>query len=78
MTEQINATSLQNYVERIERLNNDKAEVNVNIREVYAQAKAEGYDPKMIREIIKLRKIEEKERELMDETLETYRNALNV
>lgn len=78
MTEQINATSLQNYVERIERLNNDKAEVNADIREVYAQAKAEGYDPKMIREIIKLRKIEEKERELMDETLETYRNALNV
>lgn len=78
MTEQINATSLQNYVERIERLNNDKAEVNADIREVYAQAKAEGYDPKTIREIIKLRKIEEKERELMDETLETYRNALNV
>lgn len=78
MTENINATSLQNYVERIERLNEDKASINADIREVFAQAKAEGYDPKMIREVIKLRKIEEKERELMDETLETYRNALNV
>lgn len=74
----INSTSLLNYVERIEKLNEDKAQVNADIRDVLATAEAEGYDVKAIREIVKLRKIDKEKREEQDGILETYRNALNV
>lgn len=74
----INSTSLLNYIERIERLNEDKANINSDIREVFAQAKSEGYDAKAIREIVRLRKIDKAQREHEDGIIETYRNALNV
>ena len=74
----INSTFLLNYIERIERLNEDKSSISADIREVFAQAKAEGYDAKAIREIIRLRKIDKAQREHEDGVIETYRNALNV
>lgn len=74
----VNSTQLETYIERIERLNEDKKNILADIREVYAQADSEGFDKKAIREVIKLRAIAKEERELQDATLETYRNALNV
>lgn len=67
---------LQSLIERIERLNEDKDEILRDIREVYAEAKSAGYDVKAMREIIKLRKKSEAERQEDDYLLETYRKAL--
>lgn len=74
--EETKDTRLQSLIERIERLNEDKDEILRDIREIYAEAKSAGYDTKAMREIIKLRKKSEAERQEDDYLLETYRKAL--
>ncbi|QYJ00770.1 DUF2312 domain-containing protein [Thalassovita mediterranea] len=63
-------------VERIERLEDEKKEVADQIKDVYAEAKAMGYDTKALRSVVKLRKIDRQEREEQDAVLETYLIAL--
>lgn len=67
---------LQSLIERIERLNEEKDEILADIRDIYAEAKSAGYDTKAMREVIKLRKKSEAERQEDDLMLETYRKAL--
>lgn len=67
---------LQSLIERIERLNEEKNEILADIREVFSEAKSAGYDVKAMREIIKLRKKTEAERQEDDYLVETYRKAL--
>ncbi len=67
---------LKAFVERIEKLEEEKKDVSDDIRNVYAEAKANGFDVKALRQIVKLRKIEPTEREEQDAILETYMNAL--
>lgn len=74
----IAADQLGAYVERIERLEEEKAQLVADINEVYGEAKALGYDVKTLRHIIKLRKMEDHERTEQEEILEVYKRALGM
>ncbi|MBL8831588.1 MAG: DUF2312 domain-containing protein [Rhodospirillales bacterium] len=74
----IAAAKLKSFVERIERLETEKADLAADIREVYAEAKGNGFDTKIMRQVIKLRKMEEPDRKEQDELLDLYRAALEV
>ena len=63
-------------VERIERLEEEKKEVADQIKDVYAEAKAMGYDTKILRQVVKLRKQDRDERQEQESLLETYMIAL--
>jgi uncharacterized protein (UPF0335 family) len=67
---------LQSFIARIERLEDDKAAVMADEKEVYAEAKGEGFDTKILRAIIKLRKKDPQERREEEELLELYLAAL--
>jgi uncharacterized protein (UPF0335 family) len=69
---------LKSFVERIERLEGEKAELAEDIREVYGEAKSEGFDTKIMRQVIRLRKLEIQERREQDELIDTYRKALGM
>jgi uncharacterized protein (UPF0335 family) len=69
---------LKAIVERIERLEEEKKTISDDIRDVYAEAKGNGFDTKALRQIIRLRKIEPREREEQDLILETYMHALGM
>jgi uncharacterized protein (UPF0335 family) len=74
----IAATKLKSFVERIERLEGERAELGADIREVYSEAKGNGFDTRIMRQVIRLRKMEEPDRKEQDELLELYRKALAV
>lgn len=74
----IAAEQLASYVERIERLEEEKANLMADIKEVYGEAKALGYDVKVLRQIIRLRKMEDHERTEQEEILEVYKRALGI
>ena len=67
---------LRRTVERIERLEVEKKEVADQIKDVYAEAKAMGYDPKILRQVVRLRKQDRDERQEQESLLETYMIAL--
>jgi uncharacterized protein (UPF0335 family) len=69
---------LKAFVERIEKLEEEKKALSDDIRDVYAESKANGFDVKALRQIIKLRKIEPTERDEQEAILETYMNALGM
>ncbi|SOC30428.1 DUF2312 domain-containing protein [Thalassospira xiamenensis] len=74
----IAADQLVSYIERIERLEEEKANLMADIKEVYGEAKALGYDVKILRQIIRLRKMEDHERTEQEEILEVYKRALGM
>ena len=74
----IAADQLASYVERIERLEEEKANLMADIKEVYGEAKALGYNVKILRQIIRLRKMEDHERTEQEEILEVYKRALGM
>ena len=74
----IAADQLASYVERIERLEEEKANMMADIKEVYGEAKALGYDVKILRQIISLRKMEDHERTEQEEILDVYKRALGM
>ena len=69
---------LKAFVERIEKLEEEKKALSDDIRDVYAESKANGFDVKALRQIIKLRKIEPTERDEQEAILETYMHALGM
>jgi uncharacterized protein (UPF0335 family) len=69
---------LKAFIERIERLEEEKKAIADDIRDVYAEAKANGYDAKAIRTIVRLRKQEPEERKEQETILETYMHALGM
>lgn len=73
----INA-QLRGIVERIEKLEDDKAAIAADIKEIYAEAKANGFDTKILRKVIALRKKEAAERAEEEAMLEVYMNALGM
>lgn len=73
-----NGGTLKSFVERIERLEEDKAAVQADIREVYSEAKGSGYEVKVIRKIIRERGLSEQERRERDELMELYKSALGM
>ncbi len=69
---------LRSIIERVEKLEEEKAAIAADIREVFAEAKGNGYDVKALRQVIKLRKMDMAEREEQDLVLETYLRALSM
>lgn len=69
---------LRAFIERIERLEEEKAALSEDIREVYAEAKGTGFDTKALRTIIRMRKLEDHERMEQEALLATYMHALGM
>jgi len=69
---------LRLFIERIERLEEEKKGIADDIREVYSEAKGQGYDPKIMRQIVRLRKMQPNDRMEMEAILETYKSALGL
>jgi uncharacterized protein (UPF0335 family) len=67
---------LKSFVARIERLEEDKANVAADIKEVYAELKSMGFDVKAMRQVIRIRKIERAERQEMEALLDLYLGAV--
>jgi uncharacterized protein (UPF0335 family) len=72
------ADQLRLFIERIERLEEEKKGIADDIKDVYAEAKSTGYDTKTMRAVVRLRKLEAHTRQEMDALLETYRSALGL
>ena len=69
---------LKAFVERVERLEEEKKAIADDIRDVYGEAKVNGYDVKALRSVVRLRKIDIKERKEQEAVLETYLHALGM
>jgi uncharacterized protein (UPF0335 family) len=69
---------LRSIVERIERMEEEKSAVAADIKEIYAEAKGNGFDTKTIRKVIRLRKIDKVEREEQEALLDVYCQALGM
>lgn len=76
--EKLEEEKLKAFIERIEKLEGEKKSIAHDIRDVYAESKANGFDVKALREIVRLRKLEPTEREEQDAILETYMHALGM
>ncbi|MEA3390144.1 MAG: DUF2312 domain-containing protein [Pseudomonadota bacterium] len=74
----IAADQLRLLIERIERLEEEKKGVGDDIKDVYLEAKATGYDARIIRQIIRLRKMQPHDRQEMEAVLQTYLAALGM
>ena len=74
----VQADRLRLLIERIERLEEEKKAMVDDIKDVYAEAKAVGYDPKIMRTIVRLRKMDSHDRREADDLLETYKAALGM
>jgi uncharacterized protein (UPF0335 family) len=74
----ISSNHLRQFIERIERLEEDKSAISEDIREVYAEAKANGFDTKIMRQVIKLRKMDSAERSESEVLLSLYLSALGM
>lgn len=75
-SEAVAADKLRLLIERIERLEEDKKAIMEDIKEVYGEAKGEGYDTKIIRQVIRLRKMEAHDRQEQEALLDLYLAAL--
>lgn len=72
------ADQLRSIVERIEKLEEEKAGTAADIADVYREARGNGFDAKAIRQIIKIRKLDTSEREEQETTLQVYQRALGM
>jgi uncharacterized protein (UPF0335 family) len=72
------ADELRLLIERIERLEEEKKAIGDDVRDVYAEAKSRGYDPKTMRAVVRLRKMESNARQEAEALLETYKAALGL
>jgi uncharacterized protein (UPF0335 family) len=69
---------LKSLVERVERLEEEKTALAGDIREVYAEAKGHGFDTKIMRQVVRLRKLDSSQREEQDTLLDLYMSALGM
>ena len=74
----ITAEQLKAYIERIERLEEEKAAIAGDVREVYAEAKANGFDVKIMRQVVRLRKMDSQDRDEQEALLDLYKRALGM
>ena len=77
-TESVTRDQLRSIIERIERLEEEKKTIADDIRDVYAEAKGNGFDVKALRAIVRLRKQDENERAEAEAILDTYMAALGM
>ena len=76
--ETVAAAELRQFIERVERLEEEKAALQDDVKEVFAEAKGRGYDVKAMRAILRIRKKDPNERQEEEAILETYMNALGM
>ena len=69
---------LKSFIERIERLEEEKNNILADIKEVYSEAKSFGYEPKIMRKVLIIRKMDVDERLEQEALLDTYRNVLGI
>ena len=77
-TSGISADRLRSIIKRIEKLEEDKAGISDDIKEVYSEAKGTGFDVKIIRQIVRLRKVELEKRKEESELLDLYMSAIGM
>lgn len=74
----VSSAQLRSFIERIEQLEEEKAALGEQIRDVFAEAKGTGFDVKVIRQVLKIRKLETQERLEQEELLDLYMTALGM
>ena len=72
------AEQLTQFIERIERLEEEKRALMADIRDVYSEAKGTGFEPKIMRQLVKMRAMDRELLQEQDELLETYRAAVGL
>ncbi|GIL40578.1 DUF2312 domain-containing protein [Roseiterribacter gracilis] len=77
-SDEVGAKRLRSFVDRIERLEEEKSGITADIRDIYAEAKGTGYDVKALRKLIALRKVELEQRREQSELLQLYMHALGM
>lgn len=78
MTNVVAKEHLEQYVQRLERLDQEKQDISDSIKDVLAEAKSNGFDIKTLKQVLKLRKIDRNELAEQEMLLEMYRDALGV
>lgn len=76
MVETVAADRLKSFIQRIERLEDDKKAVQEDIKEVYSEAKGEGYDTKILRQVIKLLRMDRADRQEQEALIDLYMGAI--
>lgn len=74
----VTAERLKSFIERVEKLEEEKSEIQEQIKEVLGEAKGEGFDVKVIRQLLRLRKMKPHDRAEQEELLETYKAAIGM
>jgi uncharacterized protein (UPF0335 family) len=74
----ITAGQLKAFIERIERLEEEKAGIGQDIKDVFAEAKANGFDPKIMKLVLRIRKMDNEERSEQEQMLDLYCQALGM
>lgn len=74
----IAADVLRSFIERVERLEEEKKNFADDIKDVYAEAKSQGFDAKIMRQIVRLRKMEDNDRQEQEALLDLYTHALGM
>ena len=69
---------LRSFVDRIERLEEERAALSADIREIYSEAKGEGFDTKTLRQVVRLRKLDKADFQEREAMLDLYKRALNM
>ncbi|HEU4967634.1 DUF2312 domain-containing protein [Sphingomonas sp.] len=78
MSDNVAADQLRLFIERIERLEEEKKGIADDVKDVYLEAKANGYDTKTMRAIVRLRRMEKNARQEAEALLDTYKAALGL
>lgn len=78
MTKNFDNAQLLSFVQRVEKLNEDSAAIAADLKEVMSAAKSAGYDPKYIKKMVELRKMDPDELDEQDELTKMYRDALGI
>jgi uncharacterized protein (UPF0335 family) len=69
---------LRSFIERVERLEEEKTALGADIREIYSEAKGQGFDTKVMRQVVRLRKMETADRQEQEALLDIYMSALGM
>ena len=78
MTEAISTSQLVQLITKIERLENEKADITEDIKEVFNEAKLSGFDTKIMKQVLKLKKLDKDDLAEQEAVLDLYRAALNI
>lgn len=75
---EITDQQLRQYIERVERLEEEKRGISDDVKDVYLEAKSQGYEPKIMRKIVRLRRMQPQDRATEEALIDTYKSALGI